>query len=223
MTGLEPARALAALMLDIARRAGRRAEALLTDMDQPLGYAVGNALEVNEARDTLLGRGPADFTALVRRVAARMLSLAGFSGNSEDAVREALQSGAAFRRFLEWIEAQGGSRALLEAGPLEVAPMRTAVRGVEAGVVTSVDPLAVGRAALHLGAGRLRKSDAVDAGVGVRVLVKVGDTVTTGDLLAEIYARSDEAAASAATALRGAIEIGDAASARPPILDHLIA
>jgi len=223
MARLEEARELARLMLAIAARAGRRAEALLTDMDQPLGFAVGNALEVNEARATLLGRGPADFTALVVRVAGRMLALADFAGDPEAAVRAALDDGTAFERFLTWVEAQGGRRAVLEAGDLEVAPRVAAVEARRAGVVTSVDPLKVGRAALRLGAGRLRKGDPVDPGVGVRVLAKVGARVAPGDVLAEIFARTPEAGAEARAVVDAAIEIGPSAPARPIVLEHLTA
>jgi pyrimidine-nucleoside phosphorylase len=223
MPDLDQARTLATLMLDIARRAGRRAEALLTDMDQPLGCAVGNAVEVNEARATLLGQGPSDFTQLVVRVAARMLALGGIPGDPAALAQTQLQSGAAFLRFLDWIEAQGGDRGLLERGTLELAPVKRVVCAAASGVVVSVDPRAVGRAALQLGAGRMQKGAPVDPGVGVRILVKVGQPVLAGEPLAELYARSDGAAGTGESALRNAIQIGTRATPRSVVLGHLVA
>lgn len=223
MADVGDARALARLMLHIAHQAGRRAEALLTDMDQPLGFAIGNAIEVNEARATLVGDGPRDFTSLVLAVAARMLALAGRPDDAERLVHEQLASGRAFTRFLAWVRAQGGDDELLQRGPLPLAPVRLELPAPASGVVTSVDPLAAAQAALRLGAGRLRKDDPVDPGVGVRVLVKVGQSVAAGAPVAEIYGRSDAAAEQAAQLVAAGIDIGPVAAPRPLVLEHLFA
>jgi pyrimidine-nucleoside phosphorylase len=221
MTDLTDARALARLMLHIAHAESRRAEALLTDMDQPLGYAVGNAIEVNEARATLMGEGPPDFECLVLAVAARMLALAGRPDNAEQVVRQQLASGRAFRQFLAWIRAQGGDDELMARGPLPLAPVRNELPAPASGVVESVDPLAAAQAALRLGAGRRRKEDPVDHAVGVRVLVKVGQSVTAGEPLAEIYAQTAHDSEEARELILEGIKIGAGASPRPIVLEHL--
>jgi pyrimidine-nucleoside phosphorylase len=211
--------ALAHMMLDIARRAGLRARALLTDMDQPLGYAVGNAIEVNEAVDTLEGKGPPDFRTLVEAVAGSMLAVAGYEGDLARAVADALTSGRAREKFFAWIRAQGGETRMLEGGArLPVAPVTREVTADRSGVVGVVDPRGIGEAALSLGAGRRLKTDAVDPGVGVAVFVKVGDRVDAGDVMARVYARTPEAARAAADQVRAAIAIGAAEPAAGPVV-----
>ncbi|MGC8488524.1 MAG: thymidine phosphorylase, partial [Clostridia bacterium] len=111
----------------------------------------------------------------------------------------------------------------LERGPLELAPVTRVVCATASGVVVTVDPRAVGRSALQLGAGRMQKGAPVDPGVGVRILVKVGQPVLVGEPLAEVYARSDDAAGTAASALQNAIQIGARATPRPVVLGHLVA
>jgi pyrimidine-nucleoside phosphorylase len=221
--GFMPSRAeaetLARMMLDIARRAERRARALLTAMDQPLGFAVGNAVEVNEAVDTLEGKGPADFTELVRAVATAMLKVAGYGGDPAQAVEEALASGRARAKFDEWVRGQGGDPDSLSGGKrLPLAPVVDEVAATRDGVVAGVDPRVVGEAALVLGAGRRLKTDAVDPGVGVRVMVKVGDPVEAGMPLASVWARDPAAAATASALVRRAIRVGDPGPTSGPVV-----
>lgn len=219
MHSVADARELARLMLDIAGRAGLAAEALITNMDQPLGQAVGNAIEVNEAVDTLRGRGPQDFTELAVAVAEAMVRLAGGQGAS---VRRQLESGEAWKQFQEWIVAQGGQLTAFDAdGHLPLAPVRRTLEAPRTGTVAAVDPLAVGEAALGLGAGRRTKEAAVDPAVGVRVFVKVGAEVAAGEPLAEVYARDEGAAADALARIAAGLAFGEPERRWPTVLERL--
>ncbi len=198
MKTLEQARTLAEAMLELGGRAGREVVCVLTDMDQPLGSAVGNALEIREAIDTLRGEGPPDFTELVLVSCAHLLALSDL-GLAEPAARERAEQvvaeGSALAMYRRWIEAQGGD-------PDETAlPTASVVRQVVAdrdGFVHAIGAVDIGLAALHLGAGRRTKEDAIDHAVGVRCLAKRGDRVEAGQAVAEIHARDDEAAERAA-------------------------
>jgi len=221
MPDLESARALARLMVHIGREAGLAARALLTNMDQPLGWAVGNAVEVNEAVDTLRGQGPPDFVELVVAVAQAMLAVAGVNATPE-AVRARLDSGRAYDQFQRWIVAQGGRGDAFDGqGHLPLADRRRVVEAPSSARVARVDPIGVGEAALHLGAGRLHKDDRVDPAVGVRVLVKVGQQVDRGDPVAEVYARVDRAAEAAVRRLEAAFGWGEPDRVWPTVLDRL--
>jgi len=199
MKSLPDAQALAEAMLELGRRAGREVVCLLTDMDQPLGRAVGNALEVREALETLRGDGPPDFAELVFAAATRLLALSDLGvddGEARARAEAVVRDGRAVEAYERWIRAQGGD-------PDErVLPRAAVVREVvadRAGHVESLGATAIGVAALHLGAGRGSKDDSIDHAVGIRCLRKRGDAVAEGEPLAEIHAR-DEAAAARATA-----------------------
>jgi pyrimidine-nucleoside phosphorylase len=218
MKTLDDARVLAEAMLELGRRAGREVVCLLTDMEQPLGSAVGNALEVREAVDTIRGQGPPDLTELALDASARLLALSDLAiGVDEGRQRAeaAVADGSAFDTYERWVRAQGGDPSL------EVLPQATVVREVTAptdGVVRSLGALAVGVAALELGAGRRTKSDAVDHAVGVVCRAKRGDDVTSGDVIAEVHARDDSAADAAVTAVLAAYELTDGPVTAGPIL-----
>jgi pyrimidine-nucleoside phosphorylase len=208
MKTIDQARQLAGEMIEIGQHAGREVTCLLTDMDQPLGRAVGNALEVQEARETVRGDGPADFTELVLDASARLLAYSDLGIDVAEGRRRAeaaVADGSALERYEHWIRAQGGDP---DPDALERAPVRTAVTAPVEGVVTGVGALAVGIAALDLGAGRRTKDDPVDHAVGVLCFAKRGDTVLAGDDLAEVHARDDVAAERAAAAVLAAYEIG---------------
>jgi pyrimidine-nucleoside phosphorylase len=178
-------------------------------MDQPLGRAVGNALEVDEAQDTIRGDGPADFTELVLDACARLLAHSDLGIDVDEGRRRAeaaVADGSALETYERWIRAQGGDP---DPSVLEQAPFQVPVAAPRDGVVRRVSALAVGNAALDLGAGRRSKADAVDHAVGVRCFAKRGDTVLAGDDLAEVHARDEEAARRAAAAVLAAYEIGD--------------
>ncbi len=209
MKTLDDARALAQQMRQIGVRAGRAVTCLLTDMDQPLGRAVGNALEVDEARDTIRGDGPGDFTELVLDACARLLAYSDLGIDVAEARRRAEQAvanGTALETYDRWIRAQGGDP---EPSALERAPVRKPVPAPRDGVVTRLGARAVGVAALELGAGRRTKADEIDHAVGVLCFAKRGDTVLAGDDLAEVHARDDASADRAVAAVLAAYEVGD--------------
>ncbi len=222
MKSAEEARVLAQAMVAIGTALGRRTVAVLTDMDQPLGHAVGNALEVQEALYALRGEGPGDLTELCLELGSHMLRLAGRVPTQEegrDALREAIRSGAALQKFAEMVKAQGGEPSVVDhPDRLPMAPTVLDVLSPEDGYVEAVDAEAVGRVSMGLGAGRVRKEDAIDPAVGVVVEAKKGSRVRRGDLLARIHARTEEAAQAAARALLQAYRLGPA----PPSLGPLI-
>ena len=218
MKTMESARVLAADMIDIGRHAGREVTCLLTDMDQPLGRAVGNALEVQEARDTVRGDGPVDFTELVLDACARLLAHSDLGVDVDEGRRRAeaaVEDGSALDVYERWIRAQGGDP---DPDVLERAPVRRVVPAPQDGVVTRLGALDVGIAALELGAGRREKDDPIDHAVGVLCFAKRGDTVLAGDDLAEVHARDDAAAERAVEAVRAAYEIGSEAPPERGIL-----
>ena len=218
MKTLDEARVLAEQMLQIGTWAGREVTCLLTDMDQPLGRAVGNALEVDEARDTVRGDGPADLTELVLEACARLLAYSDLGIDAAEGRRRAeaaVADGSALETYERWIRAQGGDP---DPAALERAPVQRPVPAPRDGVVTRVGALDVGLAALALGAGRRRKDDPIDHAVGVLCFAKRGDTVLAGDDLAEVHARDDAAAERGAAAVLAAYELGDEAPPERGIL-----
>jgi pyrimidine-nucleoside phosphorylase len=222
MKTLESAREMAQAMLELGRRAGRQVVCELTDMDQPLGRAVGNALEIREAVATLHGEGPPDFTELVLGSAAQLLALSDLGVEEEEGRRraeEAVTSGAAFERYERWIRAQGGDPAL------DALPSAQVVRPVPAqrtGYVQRIGAVAVGEAALGLGAGRVRKDDVIDHAVGIVCLAKRGDRVGAGEPLAEVHASDEDSADRAAAEIEAAYRLGpDEPEPRPIVLEVL--
>jgi pyrimidine-nucleoside phosphorylase len=224
---LPAAHDLARLMVAIGTRAGRQMTALITQMEQPLGRAVGNALEVKEAIATLRGEGPADFAALVEAVAVEMLLLARGPGPDAAAaaeqVRTVVASGAALAKFRAFVAAQGGdARIVDDPGRLPTAPVTQAVTASQAGVAQVVDPAAIGLAAMALGGGRQKKGDPIDYRVGVMVEVKVGDSVASGAALATIHAATPADAEQVAGQVAAAFRVGpEAVAALPVVYDRI--
>jgi pyrimidine-nucleoside phosphorylase len=222
MKSLADAQVLGETMLALGARADRDVVCLLTDMDQPLGCAVGNALEVREAVATLQGQGPPDLTELVLDAAAHLLALSGLGVDRAEGRRRAERAVAdrsALATYDRWIRAQGGDP---DDGALPRAPVIRELFAPRAGHVTRLAALQVGTAALHLGAGRRSKEDAIDHATGVVCLRKRGDLVERGELLAEIHARDDVAAREAADTVFAAYEFGDEPPlSRPIVLDTL--
>ena len=209
MKTIDQARELSRAMIEIGTRAGREVVCLLTDMSQPLGRTVGNALEIREAVETIRGDGPEDFAELVLDASARLLAFSDLGidlAEGRKRAEAAIADGSAFAVYERWIVAQGGDPAL---SALEEAPVRISVAAPRDGVVQSIGALAVGQAAVELGAGRRTKADPVDHAVGVVCFAKRGDTVLSGDDLAEIHARGQDAADRAAAAVLAAYELGD--------------
>ena len=223
MKTLDEATFLAREMLELGRRAGKEVTCLLTDMEQPLGRAVGNALEIREALETVRGEGPGDFTELVLDACARLLAYSDLGIGIEEGRRRAeaaVADGSAHATYERWIRAQGGEpdpRALPEA------PVRLAVQAPHDGIVARLGARAVGVAALELGAGRRTKADAIDPAVGVLCFAKRGDVVLAGDDLAEVHARDDGSARAAADAVLAAYTIADEAPAARDIILGVIA
>jgi pyrimidine-nucleoside phosphorylase len=222
MKTLESAREMAQAMLELGRRAGRQVVCELTDMDQPLGRAVGNALEIREAVATLHGEGPPDFTELVLGSAAQLLALSDLGVEEEEGRRraeEGVTSGAALERYERWIRAQGGDPAL------DALPSARVVRPVPAqgtGYVQRIGAVAVGEAALGLGAGRVRKDDVIDHAVGIVCLAKRGDHVAAGEPLAQVHGSDEDSADRAAAEVEAAYRLGpDEPEPRPIVLEVL--
>ncbi len=223
MKTLDEARALAEQMRELGTMAGREVTCLLTDMDQPLGRSVGNALEVHEARDTVRGDGPADLTELVLTAAARLLAYSDLDIDVEEGrsrAQASIEDGSALDVYDRWIRAQGGDPS---PAALPQAPVRRVVTAPRDGIVTRLGALDVGNAALELGAGRRTKADAVDHAVGVLCFAKRGDAVLAGDDLAEVHARDDAAAERAVAAVLASYEIGDTAPPERGILLDVVA
>src|SRR4051794_1525988 len=209
MKTLEDAQRLAGTMLDLGQRAGREVVCLVTDMDQPLGNAVGNALEIHEAAATTRGEGPADFTELVLDASARILALSDLGVDESEGRRRAeaaVADGSAFAAYERWIRAQGGDP---DESALPRAPVVREVYARRSGYIRRLAALRVGIAALELGAGRRTKDDSIDHAVGIVLARKRGDEVEGGLPLAEVHARDDASAERAADAIRAAFEIAE--------------
>ena len=223
MKTLEDARELAETMRELGRRAGREVVCVLTDMDQPLGCAVGNALEVREAVHTLRGEGPPDFTELALASAAHLLALSDLAVDESEArarAEQAVDEGTALQAYERWIRAQGGDP---DEAALPTAPVVREVRAEHGGYVSRIGAVRVGVAALRLGAGRATKEATIDHAVGVVCRRKRTDRVEAGDVLAEVHARDDTGAATAAAEVLAAYEIGDGAPVERPIVLEVIA
>lgn len=216
------ARALAEALVGIGRGAGVRTVALLTDMDQPLGNAVGNALEVIECLETLRGRGPKDLTSLCIELTARMLVVGGLSDTVEAArslVRACLQSGAGVEKFRQSIEAQGGDPAIVDDyDRLPRAARIEELLSEEGGYVTKLDAERVGVASMMLGAGRVRVEDQIDPAVGIVLNKKIGDRVDRGEVLARIYYNDPARLEEARATLREAFRLASERPRRAPLI-----
>jgi pyrimidine-nucleoside phosphorylase len=204
---------LARLMVEIGVHSGSKVVALLSDMNQPLGNAVGNAIEVREAVETLQDGGPSDFREHCIIVASHMLLLAEKIKDISDArglIEDELKDGHAYEKMVAMVRAQGGDIGMLEdLDRLPKAPIITTYSAQKSGFVSLVHAREVGLSAMELGAGRAKKSDPVDHAVGVVVHTKVGDTIKQGDPLFTVHAQSEEMASFAADRLYGAHAFSD--------------
>jgi pyrimidine-nucleoside phosphorylase len=222
MKTIEDARELARMMLELGQHAGREVVCVLTDMDQPLGHAVGNALEIRETIATLRGEGPSDFTELVLGASAHLLALSDLEIDENEGrarAAAAVEDGTALGMYERWIAAQGGDPS---ESALPTAPVVHGVVAPAGGYVRAIGAIDIGMAALRLGAGRQTKDDAIDHAVGIVCLKKRGDAVAVGDVLAEVHARDDASARRAETGVLAAYELGDEAPpARPIVLETI--
>jgi pyrimidine-nucleoside phosphorylase len=220
MKDRDDAERLAEAMIDLGRHAGREVVAVISDMEAPLGHAVGNALEIREAIATLRGEGPPDFVELVTEASARLLALSDLGVSYDEArrrVEQAIADGSALKAYERWIAAQGGDP---DEGALPTAPVVREANASRAGTVASLGAVRVGNAALRLGAGRRTKDDEIDHSVGIVLRKKRGDEVAAGDTVAEIHARDEAAADAAIEEVLAAYELGhEAPPERSVILD----
>ena len=220
MKTIDAARGLAEAMVSLGREAGREVVCELTDMDQPLGHAVGNALEIREAVETLQGDGPPDLRELVLSAAGHLLALSDLGVDADEGRRraeQAIASGEAHVAYERWIRAQGGDPGL---DALPVAPVVRDVPAPEAGYVQAIATTALGLASLHLGAGRATKEDVIDHAVGVMCRAKRGTELEPGEPLATIHARDDVAAERAVAEVASCFRLGpEAPDPRPIVLD----
>jgi len=220
----EPARAaeLARTMVALGQSQGLPVVALVTAMDRPLGRAVGNALEVEEALATLAGEGPADLLAVTLALGTEMLLLAGAAATTDEARRrltEALGSGRALAKFGEVIEAQGGNSAVIEDPGLLPQAEAVEIFAVPAGgIVRRVDPRPIGEAVVAMGGGRRRLEDEVDPTVGFVITVKPGDRVSAREPIASVFARDADGIAIGMEALGRAVVIGETGEEPLPLL-----
>ena len=223
MKDLPRARALAEALVRVGTRAGKRVVGLLTDMESPLGAAVGNAIETREALDVLAGGGPADLVECTLRLGAEMLVLGGIATGEEDArsrLAAAIASGAAAKVAERMIAAQGGDPSVVaDRSRLEVAGHEVVVEAPRDGFVERADALAIGLAAVAMGAGRTRADQAVDHAVGITVEAKPGSRVSRGQPLARVHVRvRDQAATDIAARVASAFAIGDACPPQRPLV-----
>lgn len=195
MKKLEDSRALAKEMVSIGTMAGKKTVAVITDMDQPLGRAVGNSLEVREAIDTLRGEGPADFKEVVFALGSQMLMLAGRAADEKEAralMEGVIQDGSALDKFAQFVRAQGGDAApVYDTSLLPVAGKTLAVTAKESGYVHRILAEDIGIACMTLGGGRETKESAIDLSVGIILEKKNGNAVSDGEVLATIYGNDD--------------------------------
>jgi thymidine phosphorylase len=219
MKNVDDARELARTMVELGTDAGVRTVALLTAMDRPLGYAVGNALEVEEAVEVLAGGGPSDVVELTVRLAREMLEAAGVRGAKDP--EEALKDGSAMDAWRRMISAQGGDPDAVLPRSAEFVE----IAAPESGVLSKLDALAVGVAAWRLGAGRARKEDPVSAGAGITLHAKPGDVVTKGKPLMTLHADETARFERGLEALEGAYAIGQdgGADLLPLVIDRITA
>lgn len=225
MRELGSARELARALVRGARRAGLRTTALVTDMNEPTGKTIGNALEVREAIDVLHGKGPADTRELTLALGAEMLRLAGRAKTTASAralLERALSDGSAFERFLRMVKAHGGDvRAIENPKRLPKAKVRLALLARSNGVLTSADALELGLVAVGLGAGRVRADDRVDPGAGIELCQSIGEPVERGKPIAFLSGASHAIVEAQRTRAERALRIGRTARRRTLVIERI--
>ena len=222
MKTLEDSRRLAESMVEIGKMAGKRMMALITDMDRPLGLAVGNALEVVEAIETLKGRGPEDLTELCLILAGAMLYLAG-KGDTPEACRglaeAAIRDGSALRVLKRMIRTQGGNDAVIDDYSLfGTAPIRREIRADRAGFIASMDTEGIGKTSLLLGAGRNTITEPIDYTAGLILEKKTGDAVREGDVIAVFHTSDEARLLSAEETFRRAVRLSEKQPEKKPLV-----
>ncbi|MCY4109878.1 MAG: pyrimidine-nucleoside phosphorylase, partial [Chloroflexi bacterium] len=222
MPDYESAIDFADMLVDIGQSAGRKVRAFLTDMNQPLGFAVGHSVEVSEALDVLRDKGPPDVTELALTVVSGLIRDSGLRPApraARERAERAISSGAAEAKFREMVEAQGGDLEAFEREPPhERLPVKLPIEPGWAGYVTHVDARAVGRALSLLGGARKVKGENIDLAPGLYIIKKVGDPVASDEDWGWIAARDGDSAQQALAALAEGLSVADA----PPLIPNLI-
>lgn len=213
---------LAKTMIAIGQSLNRRTHAILSSMDQPLGYTVGNALEVSEAIDTLNGNGPKDLLSLSLQIGTIMLEMAGICDDRQEAIElldEQIKTGAALQKLAEMIEAQGGNASLLaNPDPLRQAPHQLDLKAEKSGIVSKMDARIIGEAAMYAGAGRQDKNDRIDLQAGVVLHKKIGDSISAGEIVFTILSTDPNKLQLAAAQLPTAVELSEGPVEPPPVV-----
>lgn len=226
MKELEDSIALAEEMVSIGALAGKKTAAVITDMDQPLGYAVGNSLEVLEAIDTLNGNGPEDFKEVVFALGSVMLQFAGKAKDDVEArklMEGVIADGSAKNKFAEFVKAQGGNPApIYDTSLLAVAKKEVPVIAAQDGYVHRILAEDIGIACMSLGGGRETKESEIDLSVGIVLKKKIGDAVKEGDTLAVIYGNDEKKIAHANDLIARAYEINDLPATKLPVVRKFI-
>ncbi len=195
MSSIEEAKKLAQTMVDIGKNLNRETVAILSKMDQPLGRAIGNSLEVIEAMEILKGSGPQDLLDVCLELGSWMLVLGQKAENIEVAkkiLNESLQNGSAWQKFLDFVVAQGGNRDSLIRSDLYLSPIQTVYKAEKTGIIQNIDARKIGIAAMILGAGRETKESDIDYGAGIYLLKKTGDSVQTGEPIMQLFSLAEE-------------------------------
>ncbi len=226
MKTFEDSRALAEEMVAIGKGAGRKMVAVISDMDQPLGRKVGNALEVIEAIDTLRGKGPEDFTLLVKTLASYMIMLGGKASSEDEALKmidDVIDSGRALDKLAEFVKAQGGDPAqVYDTSLLKIADKKKVITAEKSGYISRIVCDSVGVSCMMLGGGRASKEDVIDLSVGIELLKKVGSRVSAGDELAYVYYNDEKNLESALDKLKGSYEYSDNAPEAQKLIKEVI-
>lgn len=223
---LAEAENMADLMIDIGRKAGRKMVAVISDMSQPLGRAVGNALEVEEAVQVLKGGGPEDLRQLCLELAGEMIWIGGRAESFEEGketARQVLSDGRALEKFRQMVRRQGGDDRIIEE-PERMGSSRYSrdVLAGRTGFIAETDTREIGRASQHLGAGRLRKEDEIDFTAGIRMHVRIGNFVKEGDVLATLYGADSRRLEEAEIIMEAAIRISAEPTAPPKLIQKII-
>ncbi|WP_099204848.1 pyrimidine-nucleoside phosphorylase [Scatolibacter rhodanostii] len=207
----EQAEKLASIMKSIGEKAGRKTEAMITDMDNPLGYCIGNALEIIEVCETLQGKGPKDLTDLCVELAAHMIYLGERASSLEEGrekAKSSITNGSAFAKLKEIVSAQGGDVSYIEDNSLfPLSAIHYEMKSIQSGEIQSIDAEACGIAAMTLGAGRETKTSEIDYGAGIILCRKKGEHVEAGEVLAKFYSESKEKCLAAEKILQQAFKI----------------
>lgn len=226
MKTMEKALALAKAMVEIGESLGRKVVAVISDMNQPLGRAIGNALEVIEAMETLRGFGPPDFIEHCLVIASQMLILGGYAKDEKEARKKLsylIESGKALEKFEEWVRAQGGDvRVISDTSILPSARIVEEIESPRSGYISQIDAQEVGIASMRLGAGRTKKDEEIDPAVGVVLYKKIGDYVKKKEPLFEIHANDEEKLAEAKERLLAAYNWSDEPVTPPPLIYQVI-